>query len=95
MLRNWIKVVWQHTKKHPGYAVINIAGLAIGLAFALLIFLWVRLEFGVDRFHETLDRLYLVAFSCEGGTLAAPRSVPRPSTCDRPTRRSPTPPGGR
>ena len=66
MLRNWIKVVWQHTKKHPGYAVINIAGLAIGLAFALLIFLWVRLEFSVDRFHAHLDRLYLVAFSCEG-----------------------------
>ena len=66
MLRNWIKVVWQHTKKHPGYAVINIAGLAIGLAFALLIFLWVRLEFSVDRFHAHLDRLYVVAFSCEG-----------------------------
>ena len=66
MLRNWIKVVWHQTKKHPGYAVINITGLAIGLAFALLIFLWVRLEFSVDRFHEHLDRLYLVAFSCEG-----------------------------
>jgi predicted permease len=66
MLGNWIKVVWQHTKRHPGYAVINIAGLAVGLAFAMLIFLWVRLEFSVDRFHEHIDRLYLVAFSCEG-----------------------------
>ena len=66
MFRNWIKVVWQHTKKHPGYAVINVAGLAVGLAFALLIFLWVQLEFSVDRFHEQLDSLFLVAFSCEG-----------------------------
>ena len=66
MFRNWIKVVWQHTKKHPGYAVINVAGLAVGLAIALLIFLWVQLEFSVDRFHEQLDSLFLVAFSCEG-----------------------------
>ncbi len=66
MFRNWIKVVWQHTKKHPGYAVINVAGLAVGLAIALLIFLWVQLEFSVDRFHERLDSLFLVAFSCEG-----------------------------
>jgi len=66
MLRTWIKVVWQHTKKHPGYAVINITGLAVGLAFALLIFLWVRLELSVDSFHQDLDRLFLVAFSCEG-----------------------------
>jgi predicted permease len=66
MLRNWIKVVWKHTRKHPGYALINIAGLAVGLAFAMLIFLWVRLEVSVDRFHEHLVRLHLVAFSCEG-----------------------------
>lgn len=68
MLRNWIKVVWQHTRKHPGYAVINIAGLAVGLAFVLLIFIWVRLEVSFDRFHEHADRLFLVAFSCEGDT---------------------------
>jgi putative ABC transport system permease protein len=34
----------------------------MGMAFAILILLWVRFEVQFDRFHENVDRLYLVAF---------------------------------
>ncbi|OEK03686.1 hypothetical protein BFP97_00980 [Roseivirga sp. 4D4] len=39
---------------------INLIGLASGLACALLIYLWVSDEVGIDRFHENDDQLYIV-----------------------------------
>ncbi len=40
--------------------LINLTGLATGLACALLIYLWVNDETGIDRFHENDDQLYIV-----------------------------------
>lgn len=45
------------------YALINIGGLALGLASALLIFLWIRDEWRYDRFQSRADRIYRVVFS--------------------------------
>src|SRR5690606_30111990 len=42
-----------------GFSVLNILGLAIGLASAALILIWVKFEMSYDRFHTKRDRLYV------------------------------------
>ncbi|MGD9344850.1 MAG: ABC transporter permease, partial [Candidatus Aminicenantes bacterium] len=60
MFRNYIKTALRNMRKFKGYAFINIAGLAIGIACCILIILWVRDELSFDAFHERADRLYRV-----------------------------------
>lgn len=60
MLKNYILVALRTLWKHRVYSLINIAGLAAGMACCLVIFLYVRDEVHFDRFHEHLDRIYRV-----------------------------------
>ncbi|MGB5977304.1 MAG: ABC transporter permease, partial [Cyclobacteriaceae bacterium] len=60
MLKNYLKVAYRNLFKYKGYAIINILGLAVGLATSMLIFLWVADEVSYDKFHEKGDRLYRV-----------------------------------
>jgi len=60
MFRNYVKTALRHIRRHPGYSSINIAGLSIGMACCILIFLWVRDELSYDRFHENADRIYRI-----------------------------------
>jgi len=63
MFRNYLKVALRNIVRHKAYSVINVAGLAIGMACALLILLWIQDELSYDRFHENADRLHLVALT--------------------------------
>ncbi|MBS1663734.1 MAG: ABC transporter permease [Bacteroidetes bacterium] len=47
-------------RKNPLYSFINVSGLAIGIATAILICLWIQNEVGHDRFHPNIDRLYML-----------------------------------
>jgi len=60
MLNNYLKIALRNVRKHKGYSSINIAGLSMGLAVCILIFLWVQDELSFDRFHENADRIYRV-----------------------------------
>jgi putative ABC transport system permease protein len=60
MLKNYLKVILRNIKKHKGYSLINITGLAIGIACCLLISIWVLDELSYDRFHENAPLLYRV-----------------------------------
>lgn len=60
MLRNYLKITLRNIKRHKGYSFINIFGLAIAIAAAFLIFLFVSFELSYDRFHEDSDRIYRV-----------------------------------
>ena len=60
MLRHYIKIALRTLGRNRGYAFINVAGLAVGLACCLLIFLFVQHELRYDRFHEQSDRIYRV-----------------------------------
>jgi len=60
MLKNYLKVAVRNLLRHRGYSAINIAGLAAGMACAILILLWVQDELSYDRFHEKADVLYRV-----------------------------------
>jgi len=60
MLRNYLKTAARALSRHPGYTILNIAGLAVGLASALLIWLWVQDELGFDSVHRNAPRLFRV-----------------------------------
>ncbi|WP_300599939.1 ABC transporter permease [Niabella sp.] len=60
MLRNHLKTAWQNLRKHKAYVAINTAGLAIGVAACLLIFLLIQYETSFDHFHKDTDRIYRV-----------------------------------
>jgi len=60
MIKNYLKIAFRNIKKHKGYSLINISGLAIGIAVCLFILLWVRDELSYDRFHTNIDNLFRV-----------------------------------
>ncbi|WP_212004374.1 ABC transporter permease [Chitinophaga sp. HK235] len=60
MLRNYLLVAWRNLLKHRLFTLLNLIGLSTGLACTLLICLWVKDEWSVDRFHEKSDRLFTV-----------------------------------
>ncbi len=60
MIKNYIKIALRNLTRHKGYSLINIAGLAIGIACCILILLWVQDELSFDRFHKNGDNIYRV-----------------------------------
>ncbi|MES1215830.1 MAG: ABC transporter permease [Bacteroidota bacterium] len=60
MLKNYFKTAWRNLIKNKVQSAINIAGLSVGLACSLLIFLWIQNELSIDAFHTKGDRLYKV-----------------------------------
>ncbi len=61
MLANYIKIAFRNLKKNKGFTAINIIGLAIGMAGALMIILWLQNMLTMDRYHEKSDRLYVIS----------------------------------
>jgi ABC-type antimicrobial peptide transport system permease subunit len=69
MLKNYIKVAWRNLVNSRIYSIINITGLATGMAAALIIGLWVWDEVSFDTYHRNYDRLarVMVDATAEGG----------------------------
>lgn len=57
---NNFKIAFRNLRRNKAFSIINISGLAIGMASAILILLWVQNEMSHDRFHKKVDRLYQV-----------------------------------
>ncbi|HEY4110006.1 ABC transporter permease [Puia sp.] len=60
MLKNYFKTAWRTIVRSKGYSALNIFGLAMGMAVALLIGLWVYNEYSFDKFLPDYQRAYLV-----------------------------------
>ena len=60
MIRNYLKIAWRNLVRHKAYSAINIAGLAVGIAASLLIFVVVRYELSYDKFQKNYGRIYRV-----------------------------------
>lgn len=60
MLLNHFKIAWRNLLRNRSFSLINIIGLALGLACSLLIMLWIKSETAVDRFHNNGKYLYQV-----------------------------------
>jgi putative ABC transport system permease protein len=60
MIRNFLKIAWRNLVKNRTYSIINITGLAVGLASFILIALYVVDELSYDRYNEKAERIYRV-----------------------------------
>jgi putative ABC transport system permease protein len=81
MFRNYLKIAWRNIIRHKTYSVINVAGLAVGFAAFLLIFLVVRYEQSFDQFHVHKNQLFRVIrvarnAAHEGYRMGVPFPVP-------------------
>ncbi len=69
MLFNYLKTAIRNLVRHKAFSLINISGLAIGMACSIFILLWVRDELSYDQFHEKADRIYRM--TCNAGDFKA------------------------
>ncbi|MCP5102087.1 MAG: ABC transporter permease [bacterium] len=60
MLKSYFKIMLRNLYKNKLFSLINLAGLAVGMAAFLLIFLYVNSELSYDGFHKNADRIYRV-----------------------------------
>jgi hypothetical protein len=58
MFRNYFKTSWRNIVKEKGYSGFNILGLAVGMAVALIIGLWVQYQVSYDRFLPDFGQAY-------------------------------------
>ena len=63
MFQNYLKVAFRKMMRQKIFSLINIAGLAIGMAICILIFLWVQDELNYDRFHENTNNIYRIVMN--------------------------------
>jgi len=60
MIKNYFKIAWRNFLKNKTFSLINIAGLASGLACFILIALYVADELSYDQYNEKADRIYRI-----------------------------------
>src|SRR5215207_297073 len=58
MIRNYIKIALRNISKRKLYSLINAFGLSIGIAFCVLIYLFIQDEKSFDQFHAKKDHIY-------------------------------------
>src|ERR1700687_4681609 len=58
MLKNYLTIAWRNLQKNKAFSFLNISGLAIGMASAVLILLWIQNEISYDQFHKNKDHIY-------------------------------------
>ncbi len=68
MFKNNLKAAFRAMRKQKAYSLINIAGLAVGMASCLLIFLYVSRETSYDQYHSGRDRIFRVAEEIKSAT---------------------------
>jgi ABC-type antimicrobial peptide transport system permease subunit len=62
MLKNYLKIALRNFRKQKLYSLINVGGLAIGMACTFLILSWVQNELSYDKFHKNKNEIYRVIF---------------------------------
>ncbi|WP_317046726.1 ABC transporter permease [Spirosoma pollinicola] len=79
MLQNYLKIAWRNLARNKVYSAINIGGLAVGMAVAMLIGLWVWDELSFNSYHQNHDRIAQVMENetLEGG-IETSTSLPMP-----------------
>ncbi len=60
MFKNYFKIAFRSLYGSKGYSAINVGGLAVGMAVAMLIGLWVHDELAFNKYHQNYDRIVQV-----------------------------------
>ena len=58
MLRNYLTTALRHLLRHRAYALVNVLGMAVGMACCLLILLDIQYELSFESFHRNADRIH-------------------------------------
>lgn len=85
MFKNYLKIAFRNIIRHKAFAAINVAGLAIGMACSIFIFLWVQNELSYDRFHTNASSLYRITADASDFKVAInPAAMPAGLKADLP-----------
>jgi len=57
MFKNYIKIAWRNLAKNKGYTIINVGGLALGMAVALIIGLWINDELSYNSYFTKKNKI--------------------------------------
>lgn len=58
MIRNYFRTAIRNIRRSPGYSILNISGMAIGMASAIMILLWVQKEWSYDRHFSNAENIF-------------------------------------
>lgn len=75
MIKNYLIIGFRSLRKHRFYSLINISGLALGLAACLLLVAWVTHELSYDEFHTNANRIYRSSLEYSFGGQTAKTAV--------------------
>jgi len=79
MIKNYLTVAFRNLRKNKASSFINIGGLAVGMAVAMLIGLWIYDEFSYDKYHKNYDRIArLMQHQTSNGHVYSDNSLPIP-----------------
>lgn len=80
MFGNSFKTAFRSLIRNRNYTIINIAGLAVGIAVCMMIFVIIQFQTGFDRFHSKKDRIYrvLTEHRADAANVSVTNSVPFP-----------------
>ena len=81
MFKNYFKIARRNLMRNKSYAAINIAGLAVGIAVCLVIFIIIQFQTSFDEFHTKKDRIYRVLTEyhhAETGSVSYGKDMPFP-----------------
>ncbi|WP_222983674.1 ABC transporter permease [Flagellimonas meishanensis] len=57
MIKNYFKIAWRNLLKNKGYSIINVGGLALGMAVTLIIGLWIHDELTYNSYYKNRDKI--------------------------------------
>ena len=66
MFKNYFKIITRVFWRNKFFTIINITGLAIGIACAAMIYMWVNDEINFDKFHQNKDQIYRILLQRKG-----------------------------
>ncbi|HET6723286.1 MAG TPA: ABC transporter permease, partial [Chitinophagaceae bacterium] len=81
MIKNYFKTAFRSLTRNRNYTIINIAGLAVGIAVCMVIFIIIQFQTSFDNFHSKKDRIYRVLTEyhhADAATIAYGKDVPFP-----------------
>jgi len=58
MFNSYLKITFRNFKRQKAYSIINVTGLAVGMACCICILVYVHYELSYDRFHTNADNIY-------------------------------------
>src|SRR3954453_3717514 len=81
MFKNYFKTAFRSLIRNRNYTIINIVGLAVGIAVCMMIFIIIQFQTSFDAFHSKKDRVYRVLTEyhhADSASITYGRNVPFP-----------------